>query len=805
MKIFCFLLFIIPLLINGQKDSKPIDLNYEKEFLETILLDLNKKHNIQVSIRSKLSSKCQITLNQETSSIDQAMEICAGYCNLKVMKIGDVYTFKKAKSKASKFLFQGTLADKKTGEHLPNSKIIIGKKTMYSDDFGRFSFLADEKIQNLKIHHLGYYILDTLLEKNNQYEISLSSKVELLDEFEVMGDIKPTIYNSTIGNEIGLIELNKIGSQFIPGINNNIVFNNIRMYPGVMAAGESTSNYIIWGGYPGQGLITFDGINLFSSSGMNGNMGRVNPLIINSIHTYKGGYNVDIGDRTGAAIIINGKKGNNNFNGEFSIDNQVASGYLNIPIFNKSSSLQIAGRLTYFDLLKSEKEISKLRNDFIYPNYSYSDLNIKFSTTLKNKDKIQISSIVSNDKQSSILDKKDFSSYYSNLNYSSNQIGNSFSYLKNWSKGGITKLLVSQSHFMPQELYESRYSDTSTSTKYYFSGYKNGISEYTLKLEHSIPTTKNNELKFAILNNYNSCNYNSIEGISDFSNYSSSINRISAYVKDKIIFGDKINLQLGLKSDFLDNKIYLQPRLNGNINLNESWNINYGLGKYNQYISRNQISDSIGNSSYVWLLSDNNHRPIQHSIHNVIGLSYHKKLTEIGVDAYYKIINNVCTYYSLNIDSSLNISNAISKGIDIFSKINFSDHNLILAYSISKVNEDDQNYSSLGENEEAIQSQRHEFKTSLNLNFNSISIALAGIFGSGYRTLSGKNNELHPYSRIDIAVEYKTTRYSTGLSVLNILNTPNTRLFETTRFFDNSTYSTLGTTFTPTVFFRLKF
>ena len=93
-------------------------------------------------------------------------------------------------------------------------------------------------------------------------------------------DEKNKVYNMTSGDEVGLVQLNNIGSQFIRGINNNIVFNNLRMYPGIMASGESTSNYIIWGGYPGQGHITFDGITLFSSSGMNGNMGIINPLII---------------------------------------------------------------------------------------------------------------------------------------------------------------------------------------------------------------------------------------------------------------------------------------------------------------------------------------------------------------------------------------------------------------------------------------------------------------------------------------------------------------------------------------------
>ena len=87
----------------------------------------------------------------------------------------------------------------------------------------------------------------------------------------------------------------------------------------------------------------------------------------------------------------------------------------------------------------------------------------------------------------------------------------------------------------------------------------------------------------------------------------------------------------------------------------------------------------------------------------------------------------------------------------------------------------------------------------------SISIAFAGILGSGYRTLTSKKNNINPYSRIDIALKYKKPKYNIGFSVLNLFNTPNTRLFQTTRFNDNSTYSTLGIPFTPTVFLHLKF
>ena len=113
MKIFFSIVIAISTLFNSKIFTQNIYLNYKEKTLEDILINLNKDYNIEVSVSSKLSSKCKITLDQKASSIEQAIEICASYCNLKVMKIGDVYTFKKIKSKASKFLFQGILTEKK--------------------------------------------------------------------------------------------------------------------------------------------------------------------------------------------------------------------------------------------------------------------------------------------------------------------------------------------------------------------------------------------------------------------------------------------------------------------------------------------------------------------------------------------------------------------------------------------------------------------------------------------------------------------------------------------------------------------
>lgn len=812
MKFFFILSSFLFILTSGKIFSQNISLDYDEKTLVEILLDLHERYEIQVSVSSKLSSKCQISIHQNALSINEAINMCADACNLDVLNIGGVFTFRKKKKKNSftrpnkKYLFQGNIIDKKSLEPLPYSKITFGETTISTNYKGRFSFKSSKSIEKVIVKYLGYNVADTALTCSNNLIIQLCSNIEYLEEFEVISE-QPKVHQATIGDQAGIIELNNIGAKFIAGLNNNIVFNNLRMYPGIMASGESTSDYIIWGSYPGQGLITYDGITLFSSSGMNGNMGRVNPLVIQNIQTYKGGYNVDIGDRIGSAIIIDSKDGEKKTRGEFNFDNQITSAYASLPIFNKSSTIQIAARKSYFNSLNNNKD-SKLKSNYVYPNYDYSDLNIKFSSTLKNKDQIQISSISSLDKHNSFLDKKDISSYYSNLEYDSYQIGNSLKYLHNWEKGGLTNLLMTQSLFTPTELFVSSYFDSISSNENYWSGYKNGIEEYLIRIEHTLPATKNNQLKFSISNILNRTNYHSLENLDFINSYESSLNRISSYLKDNLqLFKNLFEIQLGLKTDFLssNNNIYTQPRINGKININDNWRISYGWGKYNQYLSKTQIVDAIGTTSFIWSLLDDDKYPVQHSTHNVLSLTFNGTFLESGIDGYHKSFSNLGIYSSDDIYSNLDNINGSSIGVDFFSRLRYKTHQILLSYSISRINEQNENNVILRFNGEAPQSQRHEFKTSLNLQFKPITIALSGVYGSGHQLLTNKQNEQNPYSRIDIALEYKKLKYSYGLSILNLLNSPNTRLFQTTRFNDGSSYYTSGLTFTPTVFLNFKF
>ena len=236
---------------------------------------------------------------------------------------------------------------------------------------GHFSYRSNQSKQTIRLKYLGYYEKDTTLNFGSDLKILLQSSVMKLKEVEV--NYKPVYYTST-GGAVGEIQLNDIASNLVPGNGSNLIFNTLRLYPGISASGESTSDYIIWGSYPGENNIVFDGVTLFHSRGINDGIGRINPLIIKNIEVYKGAYNVDVADGVGGAVHLNGKKGSiDTTHLKLSVNNQITGIYANLPFKKLSSNLQIAGRYSYYQLMEDLLK-TKSNDKYFYPKYNFERL-----------------------------------------------------------------------------------------------------------------------------------------------------------------------------------------------------------------------------------------------------------------------------------------------------------------------------------------------------------------------------------------------------------------------------------------------
>lgn len=813
-------MLVLALCFATKSYAQTILLDYQEELLNEILLDLNGRYDVQVSINSKLSNACSITINASFDSIDLALKALGEKCALEVIRIGSVYTFRTIEIPVPileidpvKYLYQGVLVETGSDEPLPFAIVSTPDRDLVTDENGRFSFKSRMEVQNVRLRSLGYQDTDTLLNHGTVLKISLNPESKALDEVIVLGDRgKAPITN--IGEKSGYIQLNDVNNNLVPGLSDNLVFNNLRQYPGIMAAGESIADFVIWGSYAGQNHVVYDGISLFNSWGVNDDMGRINPFMIKHVEVYKGGYNVPYGDRVGGVVLIDGKSGNpNEFEAGLNLTNQLFSGYLNIPMFKGGAALQLAGRRTLSESLDLATEFDD-DLDLIVPKYDYNDLHLKFSASLSPNDLVEVSAVVSEDSYDGTLRTRDNQVFFRSIDLNSQQTGSSLKYIRNWPSGGLSSLVVSRSRYTPE-----------LTTNYFVNRnifspvielrediWSNPILESRSRFRHTFAAVKSHQLQVNLEYVNNQADFSSSESDGIVDSRSEELRRVSLYAQDQIQWTDKFSLQVGLKADLpsTGNKTYWQPRVNGQFDFTKRWNVHFGWGLYNQFISRNSVIDELGNRADVWQVANTTTIPVLESMHNVLGIGFQADDFELSIEGYYKTTSGFTRYFvNRRGVSIIGQGDAKTKGLDFYARKHFNRHVFWLSYSLSKSEERFGNGVVTSEYRLAPQDQQHELKAAAIFDLNPFQLSLTNVYGSGFsdNTFVRSREEFTPYWRTDLAIQRQfkagETTLEAGLSILNLFNRRNLRLNQSISVPNGDVFNTVGIPFTPTFYLNV--
>lgn len=813
-----FFILILTLCCSTKSFAQTILLDYQEELLNEILLDLNDRYDVQISINSKLSNACSITINQSFETIDLALEALGARCNLEVMRIDDVFTFRTLKTKVQvpkqrikDYLYQGRAVEVGSDEPLPFAVVSTVDKELITDENGMFSFRSESESQTVKLRSLGYHDLDTTVVNGSNLTMKLNPRVKSLNEVIVMGE-RGTSPITNIGQKSGFIQLNDVGNNLVPGLSNNLIFNNLRQYPGIMAAGESIADFVIWGSYAGQNHVIYDGISLFNSWGVNDDMGRINPYMIKHVEVYKGGYNVPYGDRVGGVVLMEGKSGNRNaLEVGANLTNQLLSGYVNVPLFNNSASLQLAGRRTLSEDLDLASNFDENLN-LIVPLYDYSDLHVKFSASLSPNDLIALSTVISSDSYSGTLRTRNNQTFFRSIDISSEQVGGSLKYVRNWQGGGISSVILSQSTYTPELI-----------TNYFVSRnvlspvielredlWSNPILEYRSKLMHTFSAMNNHQLQVNLEYVSNAAGFNSRESDAFVDSRSEELDRVSLYVHDQIQWTPNFSMQVGLKADApTGGDVYWQPRVNGKVDISKKWNLHFGWGFYNQFISRNSVVDELGNRADVWQVANGSNIPVLESMHTTVGIGFLGDDFELSLEGYYKTTSGFTRYFvNRRGESVIAQGDAKARGIDLFVRNHFGSHAFWLSYSLAKAEERFGNRIFTSEYRVARQDQRHELKAAAVFDFNPFELSVTNVYGSGFYDNLLRQNRT-PYWRTDLAIQRqfqtKSTNFEAGISILNLFNSRNIRLNQSINVPNGNTFNTVGIPFTPTLYFNISF
>jgi len=771
--------------------------------LNKIFIGLRDKYSIQFSFNDKLLSQFNLSVNRNFGSPGEAIKSLIVGLPLICRKQGEIFMIlpeRKQVPEKNYFLF-GEITEAKSNEPLPFSQIFVDDRVFFSDLKGSYSYQhPGDSLFHIKVSHLGFYILDTVLVAGINHRITLVPS--LIGLREILIKAKSPDRSAQIGNKAGVMKINHQIARYIPGNDDNSVFTLLRLMPGILASSEQSNGLIIWGSYEGHSQILFDGFTIWGLKSFDDDIDAVNPLIAKDIEVFKGGYDVSLGDRVGGVVRITGKSGSTvkpSFN--LNINNVTMNGLVEVPLW-KNSALLLSVRQTYYNLYNGKDILPSNNNNLIgaanpsrpnidytvFPDYNFRDANLKF-TTRNDKGKLFYLSLLGGaDRFKYTLNRLYSTSKLLKESSENNyQFGASGFYGSTWHNGNITNYTASYSS-LQTDLYDLQKfirADNSVNVKR-DEQVQNRISEFSGRADNFISISGAHILETGIGFEMNDVGLMSDSSGINQTSIKTQVSRINGYVQDHITLSGEIDVKFGFRADipFNINKIFIQPRLSTSIKLSDITKFNAALGIYRQFISKSSVVDEQGNYRYIWTACDNTDVPVLRAVHLVAGSSYHQNDLTFSVEAYFKHTDGLTRYVKRNqrLKDLIYRGEGRSFGIDFFIKKDFKAHSAWISYTLSKT-EEKFDYFTLNGFRLAPQDQRHELKAAVILNFKPFSFSANYVFGSGFPLNSGttlKPLYIEPdYNRVDVAVNYQfkigKVDGETGLSVLNLFNSKNIR------------------------------
>ena len=810
--------------------GQTIEINADNDPLNEVLMEMARGYGIQLSFDDQLLSTYPLTLQQTFQNPEEAIAFMIRNLPLEYHQIGEVFTIypNEPEIQIKNYLLSGRVLDSKTQEVLPYSHILVNESGVITDFNGNFSCVSGDSTFHLSISYLGYYIKDTTLAAGSNHTLELTPSIIGLREVVIEGSMVER--SGLQGEEAGTIRLNHKIAYRLPGNGDNAVFNFLRLQPGILAAGERSSELIIWGSYSGHSKIMFDGFTIFGLKNFNDNISFVNPYLAKDIKVLKGGFSSDYDNRVGGIVDISGINGSTQKPSiNLNINNMTANGMVSIPIA-KRSALTFAYRQTYYNLYDAEdlNIISRTRGRGnsgqvdvnVYPDYVFRDVNLKYAGSSKSGDNYFISLYGGRDKFSYAIDQERNMVHINQEAMEKNQQNGGTAFLgKTWRNGWNSHFSLNASG-LEKEQYEkqliTRNSGNGSISDREVSFYNN-ILDLTFKNKNYIPLTEKQTLEAGWNYTYERTkigegDYEDTLGISQDVSH-----RIGLFVQNEFRLTPSLSLKPGIRADysFFLEKAYIQPRIQASLDLSDYWRINAAAGIYKQFISETSVIDELGNFRYFWALCDNAALPVLKASHLVGGVNYHTPGFSAGVESFYKTTEGISRYRW--IDGSLEVAqgNARTYGVDLLVKKYFKKHEAWASYTLSKT-EEHFNSMPIDTYQDAPQDQRQEVKGALLLNFKPFFFSANYVYGSGFRTPSSIVNNLderYPYSRLDVAFIYRHSikgyHIEAGFSILNVTNHENIKYSNVITVPDSPSSSISihaeAVPFTPTLYLNFSF
>ncbi|MBN2611262.1 MAG: TonB-dependent receptor [Bacteroidales bacterium] len=821
--------FFIFIILTPEMAAQQIILRHNNEPLNKILISLRDDYGMMFSFDDKELSHYRVTIDKTFGSATQAIDfLIKGFPLTYDFSNGVFIIYKKEIIIEPMFYnISGTVVDKTSLETLPFSSVLVNNSGVITDARGFFSTTSStDSLFRLQISYLGYYILDTIVPAGLNYRFRLIPSVIALKEIIVEGRLIARSIQTGISP--GTSKLNHKIAYFLPGNGDNSIYNLLRLQPGIVAAGEQTSDLIVWGSYEGHSQVIFDGFTLFGMKNFNDNIGAVNPFMAKDIKVMKGGYDAGYGERVGAIVDITGTDGNRlSPSARLTINNMTLNSMASVPFRNKSS-LMLAYRQTYYELYDpitlsgagtGRGKYSGGADYYITPDYGFRDLNLKYSGA-GDRSNYFFSLYGGLDKFSMDFNQENIQRTITlNYNEENLQLGGTAFYNLRWNNKNSGSIAVSYSSLQTErdnlQITERRAGNQNTTN--INEQYNNEINEVNSRVENKTVLSQKHTLHTGagLLYYTTLMQQGTVQQITSEDNYSMQVPYL--FVLDNFSLSERITIKPGFRTDyhFTQNRVFFQPRLSIACKLSNDIKFNTAAGLYNQFTAKNMYLDTLKNVRLHWALCDIKTIPVLSATHYTAGFSLTRKNFTATIEGYLKYTGGIVRFIQDDSEMRMYEGDARTKGLDFFVKQEFKNQSVWVAYTLSKT-EEYFPYFPGNDYLPAMHDQRHELKLAGLFKFRSLHFSASYIYGSGFpdpAKLPSETDYTYPYSRLDASLIYRflsrKVHLDAGISVLNILNRENIKYSNLTRIVTDETtpvslYSE-AVPFTPALFLNVYF
>lgn len=833
------LIFVLSSLLLPAQELPVVTCRAQNQPLESVLRLLEKDQNLSFTYDPALIQGMVVRdLQLKEASLEKALTTLLSPHQLDFEIVNRSFILIKRRTTPTLFQLCGSVKDAQTKSPLGYANVFFkGHSTtgVYTNEAGEFSLEGPfSRNDSLRISYVGYtsraFEVQELLDQN-------CPEILLVPEEITLGNviIKDRAIELLRSSESGSgIAFKPDKMNMLPGWGDNDVLRMLQLLPGVHATDESASGIHIRGGTPDQNLVLWDGIPIYHIGHFFGMFAAFNPVAVNTVDIYRGGFGARFGGRVSGVVDISAKPANFDSLEIGAGANLISSHtYAKIPLLNKRSALLIALRRSYTDIIQSPtyqnlfdqvagngkiKENEETAKEeaidlLLDPQFYFTDLNLKWAVKTGSGGLGSISFYYGDDEldYTARFDQPNVAFYFnSNDNISIKNVGISLNWEQAWSARFKTTGNFTASDF--QNDYRFLASFNREQDYQFWFQQSNRMQDEGLNIENQWRMHPNHTLNFGVQSVRHqvsfSWQYESTEEgalTTDEETLRSEIQTL--FLDYDFQLPERLAIDLGLRATHFsdDSSNYLEPRLTVDYRpFGKSLHLKAAAGRYVQFVSQIVENNDLGLGEQFWIMANQKHHiPVMRANQWSVGTWWEQNGWLIDLEYYQKHIKDITTL-NLQFDEGseipFNRGNSDVKGLDLLIKKKWQHYSTWFSYTLGEVR---YTFPQINNSRPfpAAHDQLHTINWTHILDFKKWGCSFNWTYGSGrpytsirgvearlnpenndfyYLTISADENQkrLPPYHRLDASIHYKFSgpdrlKGMAGLSVFNLYDRRN--------------------------------